>query len=63
MTVPGRPLGPLRDVLRAIATLDDADLERLVRWFGQYVNLWGQTPHAVGRHVDPGARHDVPRAK
>jgi hypothetical protein len=42
---PQGPLGaPTRETLRAIADLDDADLERLTRWFEQHVNRWGQFP-------------------
>jgi hypothetical protein len=44
MTVPHEHLGPPRDVLRSLATLDDAELERLAGWFSQHVNRWGQLP-------------------
>jgi hypothetical protein len=44
MTVAHERLGPLRDVLRSLASLDDADLERLAGWFSQHVNRWGQLP-------------------
>jgi hypothetical protein len=60
MTEPGAPLDELRAVLRAIAELDDADLERLVGWFSQHVSRWGQTPRAAGLRVDPHTRRDPP---
>jgi hypothetical protein len=51
---PKGPLGaPARDTLRAIAQLDDADLERLTRWFEQHVNRWGQFPRDAA-HGSPG---------
>jgi hypothetical protein len=50
------PQGPLgatgRDALRAIAEIDDDDLERLTGWFAQHVNRWGSfqgTPGTTGR--------------
>jgi hypothetical protein len=43
-----RDLGELRRVLRAIGELDDGDLERLAKWFSQYMNHWGQTPKRRG---------------
>jgi hypothetical protein len=54
-------LGDLRAMLRSIAQLDDADLERLVGWFSQHVNRWGQTPRSTGLRVDPHARRDPPQ--
>lgn len=50
-------IGELRDVLRAIATLDDDDLERLASWFAQHVNKWGQTPRDSARSL-PGYAYD-----
>jgi hypothetical protein len=42
-------LGPaVRNAVRAIAKLDDDDLERLVCWFASYVNRWGRMPKAAG---------------
>jgi len=46
-------LGKLRDILRAVAALDDQDLERLTSWFAQHVNLWGQLPRDAARDL-PG---------
>ena len=56
MTMPPRPLGPLRDLVREIAALEDADLERLVVWFTRWVNRWGQMPRASGMRIDPRPR-------
>lgn len=50
-------LGPaVRDALRAIAELDDDDIERLVRWFGQHVNRWGQMPRSAGLTIESGSQ-------
>jgi hypothetical protein len=60
------PLGaPARDAFRAIAELDDADLERLARWFAQHVNRWGQFPrdssHGSPGSYTPGRRREAGR--
>jgi hypothetical protein len=57
MVLPHRKLGPeMRTLLRAIAALDDDDLERLAMWFSTWMNAWGQTPRATGMRINPGAR-------
>jgi hypothetical protein len=58
MTAPQQNLGALRDTLRAIAALDDADLDRLAQWSSSWMNAWGQTPRASGLRIDPHARRD-----
>jgi hypothetical protein len=64
MTTPHRDLGELRRVLRLIAMLDDADLERLAKWFSTWVSRWGQMPRSGGMSIDPGAhRGDSPSSK
>ncbi len=63
MTEPGAPLGAeLCATLRTIATLDDADLERLRRWFSKWMSRYGQVPRATGSLIDPKARRDTPEA-
>jgi hypothetical protein len=57
-TRPHRKLGDLRRILRAVAELDDDDLEKLAKWFSTWVNDWGQTPRATGMQIDPRARRD-----
>jgi hypothetical protein len=42
-----------REAFRAMAELDDDDLERLTRWFAQHVNRWGQFPRDAA-HGSPG---------
>ena len=37
-------LGPLKETIRALATLDDDDLERIARWFSAHVTRWGYLP-------------------
>jgi hypothetical protein len=55
-TRPHRKLGALRAILRAIAELDDDDLEKLAKWFSTWVNNWGQTPAAAGYALTPSER-------
>ncbi len=55
-TRPHRKLGELRRILRAIAELDDDDLEKLAKWFSTWVNDWGQMPRAAGFALTPAER-------
>jgi hypothetical protein len=55
-TRPHRKVGALRAILRAIAELDDDDLEKLAKWFSTWVNNWGQTPAATGFDLTPAER-------
>ena|ERR1700722_4584979 len=58
-----RPLGaPARDVFRAIAELDDDDLERLAGWFAQHVNRWDQFPRDSS-HGRPGYAYSAEAPK
>ena len=61
MTEPHRELGPLRSILRLVATLENADLERLAKWFHVHVNAWGQMPRANGLRIKPAAPNDQPK--
>ena len=48
-----RPLGPeLRTVLRLIASLNHADLERLAKWFSVWMSRWSQMPRSTGMTID-----------
>lgn len=59
MTEPRGHLGAsLRDALRAIATLEDDDLERLTGWFAQHVSKWGQLPRDASRSLPGYAYND-----
>lgn len=61
MTDPREPLGPeLRSALRAIAELNDADMERLGSWFTTWVSRFGQTPRATGMKIKAPKRFDPP---
>jgi len=61
MAEANRPLGPdLRRVLRAVASLDDDDLERLAKWFSTHMNRWGDTPREPGAKIVAAPRMDPP---
>ena len=44
------------DRMRALATLEDDDLERLTGWFTAGVNRWGLMPRAASLAVRPDAQ-------
>lgn len=55
-TRPHRKLGELRRILRAIAALDDDDLEKLANWFSTWVSDFGQLPRMTGFALTPSER-------
>lgn len=56
MQEPRPPLSePAVAVLAAFVALDAADRAKLGKWFGQYVNRWGQIPQASGRKASAAA--------